>query len=267
VRDTGSYFLQTINNGCTSLISDPIKVKFLTSPKAIIAGDSIVNLCGQDSIALTSQDLADNYIWNDSVYSKQRWVYETGFYSLRTILNGCTSSISKPVYVDIIPKPEILFDGDTIIESGGFTVINLLNKRYKYNWYPGLGLNDSLSPNPIIRPLVTTTYLVRAKSSDSCTNIKRITIKVVNSYSIPNIITPNGDGVNDVWILPVNEFSNVEFEIYNRWGMKVHSENMYHNSWNGSNLPEGLYYFSLTMTKELEQKKIKGWLQIINSTN
>lgn len=66
------------------------------------------------------------------------------------------------------------------------------------------------------------------KDNDGCTTSDQIVIRVdetVNLY-IPNIFTPNGDGVNDIW--SISESSNVMninyFNIYDRWGSKVYGD-------------------------------------------
>lgn len=67
---------------------------------------------------------------------------------------------------------------------------------------------------------------------------------------LPNIITPNGDGVNDeVKISCVDGDPNVvnQFTIYTRWGFKVFDASPYNNDWqgqyNGKDLPAGVYFY------------------------
>ena len=68
-------------------------------------------------------------------------------------------------------------------------------------------------------------------------------------FIMPNVFTPNGDGVNDVF-KPVeyNCFSNINFSIYNRWGQIVYESSKI--SWNGKNkkgklVSDGTYYWVL----------------------
>ena len=71
---------------------------------------------------------------------------------------------------------------------------------------------------------------------------------------IPNIITPNGDGLNDKFF--INEqllYEPVHMIIYNRWGEVVFQDEDYRNDWNGDNffgkpLSEGTYYYVLLFT-------------------
>lgn len=67
---------------------------------------------------------------------------------------------------------------------------------------------------------------------------------------VPNIITPNGDGVNDELVIPcLNEFPNNRIVIFNRWGDEVHRAAPYMNDWAGTyagnDLPSGTYFYVL----------------------
>ena len=66
---------------------------------------------------------------------------------------------------------------------------------------------------------------------------------------IPNAFSPNGDGTNDVYIIPCNDnYPAADIKIYDRWGMEVWaSDGHYLNNWDGRNqqgvkLPDGTYY-------------------------
>lgn len=68
----------------------------------------------------------------------------------------------------------------------------------------------------------------------------------VEDNTIPNAISPNGDGINDVFITP---YINPSISIWNRNGISVYENNRYENDWNGSYknnpLPDGTYYYIL----------------------
>jgi gliding motility-associated-like protein len=61
----------------------------------------------------------------------------------------------------------------------------------------------------------------------------------------PNIITPNGDGVNDYFVLPNIDLLGYDWslEIFNRWGEQVYYSPDYQNDWNGSELSDGVYFY------------------------
>jgi gliding motility-associated-like protein len=70
----------------------------------------------------------------------------------------------------------------------------------------------------------------------------------MKSLSIPNAFSPNGDGINDLWLIPtLQTYSNCRVEIYNRYGQPVFESSGYSKPWDGTfkgnPLPTGTYYF------------------------
>ncbi len=80
-----------------------------------------------------------------------------------------------------------------------------------------------------------------------------------------DILTPNGDGVNDTWtIININRFPGTIVKVYNRWGNEVLSTNDYRNDWMGTNesgktLPAGSYYYVLDQSGE-GTTMVSGWV-------
>ncbi|MBW4890293.1 gliding motility-associated C-terminal domain-containing protein [Mucilaginibacter sp. HMF5004] len=96
----------------------------------------------------------------------------------------------------------------------------------------------------------------------SCTDT--VVIRVLNDINIPNIITPNGDGKNDVLeIAGISSYPNSELLIFNRWGAEVYRSENYLNTWNGSGLAEGTYYYIFNR-KEASggTTTFKGWVYL-----
>lgn len=91
--------------------------------------------------------------------------------------------------------------------------------------------------------------------STTCTdNCDRASVKInvgdSNDCFAPTIITPNGDGMNDNFIIPCIEsglYNANELYIYNQWGDEVYYSQSYQNNWagtyNGKDLPTGTYYY------------------------
>jgi gliding motility-associated-like protein len=88
---------------------------------------------------------------------------------------------------------------------------------------------------------------------------------------IPNVISPNGDDKNDVWKL---EFINILFpdaivEIYNQWGQLLFNSTGYDAPWDGtyegSLVPDGNYYYVITLNANLETDIYKGALLVLKN--
>ena len=118
----------------------------------------------------------------------------------------------------------------------------------KFSWSPGSILSDSTLLNPIAFPTATTTLVFTTRNSEGCTCKDLVTIRVIPLMKIPNTFTPNGDGVNDIWIIENTQlYNNVELNVYNRWGDKVYYVSDYKtgNEWDGGSLPSATYYYVL----------------------
>ncbi len=116
-------------------------------------------------------------------------------------------------------------------------------------------------------------YMVEALGSTTNERFYSDTICTDNcpKYELPNLFTPNQDGINDfmVPLKPLRHTQSAEIDIVNRWGNVVFSQKgSPFIRWDASNVPEGIYYYSLNLkTKRLnpndESKTIKGWIQIL----
>lgn len=78
-------------------------------------------------------------------------------------------------------------------------------------------------------------------------------------FQIPNIITPNADGKNDVFIINGAQLGS-KLEIFNRWGRKMEEYGNYQNQWGAENQAPGVYYYQLT---EPKGTVTKGWVEVI----
>lgn len=99
------------------------------------------------------------------------------------------------------------------------------------------------------------------------TSIARVDIDIIaRGLLIPNVITPNGDGKNDNFVIVGREgFELVSLTIINRWGNEVYKNSNYKDEWNGGNLNDGTYYYLIETKKNNETKVYKGWVLIKRS--
>ena len=80
--------------------------------------------------------------------------------------------------------------------------------------------------------------------------------------------TPNGDGVNDTWVLDcIASFKHLVM-VYNRWGQVLYTTENFDGTWdgtvNGEQLPDGAYFYTMEITEQNgEVKYLKGSLNII----
>jgi len=89
----------------------------------------------------------------------------------------------------------------------------------------------------------------------------------ISVQDIATSVTPNGDGINDAWIIKgIENFPNSNVKVYNRSGNEVFDANGYQNDWgsnyndNSTKLPPGSYYFVVDLRDGTVP--IEGWLFI-----
>ncbi|UEG55055.1 CshA/CshB family fibrillar adhesin-related protein [Mucilaginibacter daejeonensis] len=92
-----------------------------------------------------------------------------------------------------------------------------------------------------------------------------ISISAISNLKIPNVFTPNGDGVNDVFeIRGIEKFTQNELIIVNRWGNEVFHQTNYRNTWTGEGLNEGTYYYILKV-KSNDWQVAKGYVTLMRT--
>ena len=148
---------------------------------------------------------------------------------------------------------------------------------------PLIAPETSVSLDVSVEVLQTTGYLNTAKltdldqdDTDDTNNSDTATLGVVlpekECLTVYNEFSPNGDGVNDVFVIEcIEDYPDNKLEVYNRWGNIVYSKDGYHNEWDGTSngretinksreLPDGTYYFVLKLDKQ--SKPRIGWLYL-----
>ncbi|SIR41251.1 gliding motility-associated C-terminal domain-containing protein [Pontibacter lucknowensis] len=66
-----------------------------------------------------------------------------------------------------------------------------------------------------------------------------------SAYKTYNVITPNGDGKNEYFVLDP-ALAGAKLQVYSRWGSKVYESSNYNNDWSGNGLPEAVYHWVVT---------------------
>lgn len=86
---------------------------------------------------------------------------------------------------------------------------------------------------------------------------------VPNGIVLPTIFTPNGDGKNDTFFIKDLEYyPGAQLSVFNRWGNEVYRSNDYKNEWDGANLSEGTYYYTLKVKVDGTDTTNKGWIYL-----
>lgn len=188
----------------------------------------------------------------DSLLSNTDTILHTSNYSAFVTMNGCTSdTILIPVTVE--PNLNINFtsDPDPVFITQNTTFhpqIQTPGTLLGYYWNLGDGTTESLSdPQHIYTTPGEYLICLGTATSNACVDTLCRLINVLPLTIVPpNVISPNGDGINDALVFPYLEFYNGNtLVIMNRWGQTLYEKNNYQNDWTGDGHPDGVYYFVL----------------------
>ena len=196
---------------------------------------------------------------------------EEGNYKVR-IANGlptCYSEATQSLLVqDVVVNAgpdKTMYQGDSVKLEGSS------NGNYQYVWKPSHALSDTTILQPIARPQVSLVYVIKATSSLGCTATDEVLVEVFVPIKVPNAFSPNGDGLNDNWVIDgMEKFPNSKVNVFNRWGNSIYTDNNgYRAPWdgmhNGQHLPTGTYYYIIDLkgSPDHTDRTVTGSLTIV----
>ena len=251
-KKEGDYTAQLIdNNGCK--FSNSIRVTSNPLPVIDFKTDDV--FC-RDSFKIIDCNIPNAvYKWSTGETSQSVKVFNVGVYSVSvTDSKGCVSTDS--IKLKEFTKPEFSLIGDTTIcEDANFFLSSEWPDATDYVWQNGQHGNEILVENSGIYSLSITNMC--GVTSDSVA----ITVRYCGEFVFPNIITPNGDGINDYFKIKGLEWSSGwEMSIYNREGRLVFHSPDYKNNWNASGLSDGVYFYIM----EKQGERYKGNISVFH---
>ncbi len=130
---------------------------------------------------------------------------------------------------------------------------------FRYRWDPPTGLQDPYISQTKVAPEESILYTLiitdLSKLTANCRERQDPVFLNADDCLLQNVITPNGDGINDV--LDLGDFDKpVGLTIYDRWGKLIYHSDAYGNDWSGSNLPESTYYYRVHVRSQKGGDKV-----------
>lgn len=156
---------------------------------------------------------------------------------------GCTYRDSFQVNISKFVPPLEAWAEDTAIYLGKSTRLHVTPGFKDYTW-----LNPQNPPvldcihctDPLATPTAPSVFRVRAINEDGCEGEAEVSIYVIlpkcdeTDVYIANIFSPNGDKLNDEFIVRSNFIDEIELFVYNRWGQKVFESRDQNIGWDGT---------------------------------
>lgn len=237
-------------NGCVGVKEKTIIV--YPKPDATIRILGRAAFCRGEETLLSAGTQRDNFVWSTLETSQDIIVREPGTYQV-TVSNdfGCSDSAATFITVYELPQANA---GEDVSVSKGFGVQLNASGGIDFEWSPAATLDNENIFNPTADPLETTTYTVTVTDRNGCQNTDEVVVTVLNDFrlEVTNVMTANGDGVNDFFeIFNIENYPQAELKIYDRWGTEVFKAMPYLNDWDGKHsgnkLPDGTYYYVIKL--------------------
>ncbi len=177
-----------------------------------------------------------------------------------TVTDNCgldttvTITVNVPVYPPLIISID---DAQLCLGESLFVIPNVTggagSNTYAWNGPAGVTFNiNQTNGQTAFDGPVDGVYIVSV--TDLCGTIDADTANytfVGCEITIPNVISPNGDGSNDTWHLVNLEYHpNTTVQIFNRWGVLVYESSNYQNNWSADGLSDGTYFYIVVPVRE-----------------
>ncbi|WP_428742793.1 gliding motility-associated C-terminal domain-containing protein [Tenacibaculum sp.] len=260
--DSGLYTL-TVSAGITNGNSNELDVKLVEVPQ--VTSSSVSNsLCAGGAITYTINNVIAGYTYQwikDGIQDvtpadpQTLVVTEVGEYVLKYSGFGCNSELNPIVVVPFDDSAVTITPSEIVVMEAGSSATVVAAGGETYEWYEGEDNSGALLSTT--EELIVTTlgfYTVYVKVG-SCT-VQR-TIEVVEpdgQIIVPNIVSPNQDGINDTWKLS-NSYAyqpSVQVILYNSNGKEILNTTDYKNDWPMESLGnQKIFYYKIIKDDKL----------------
>jgi gliding motility-associated-like protein len=281
----GNYTIKlyaTSINGCVDSTTKTFNA-FFVKPIALFTTNKDTLCQGVNSVFTNAStdpmgSLITNYNWafgdgTTSTLQNPTKLYNTAqsYTASLTVINaaGCVSNpFTKNVVVAVQPVidagPAIVVPlGSSVMFSGTANSVN----GVVFAWSPANVLTNANTLTPTHIATADRTFTLTATSTiGNCTASDVLTVKVLKPVSIPNAFSPNGDGINDRWVIEnLPDYADCMVAIFNRYGQKIYEQKGYSNAWdgtvNGKPMPLATYYYVIDLKNGFTP--LKGSITII----
>lgn len=253
VSKSGLYYFD-INFDDITLVRDSINV---TIEKTTVTLGNDTSICQDDYFTINLDTTYEDYLWNDGDKNSYKEIHNVGEYFFTAKKLACniksdTLIVSRTLIPRIIEPMK-----DTLICENSPLVLSI-----------NADGNDGLIWHNFHTDTFTTvstggTYWVKAfnKCGEVIDSVK-VSSENCDCYDfIPNVFTPNGDGVNDNFsfqsnCIPSNYYN---LKVYDRWGTKLFDSNNHEEKWDGMYkgklCPTGVYSYILQVQYKHDKEK------------
>lgn len=260
------YQVNIERGGCVA--TDSIRIDVIAGPLPGFLVSNDAGCAPHDVAFIANEDNAISYNWSfsdttgtfDSFQSNRRFE-EPGTYMVSLEVedaNGCTSvsteeiSVFGNVIADFTSDPG--FVENIFLPDADINFTNTSQNALSYGWDFGNGI-VSTETNPSISFSEPGTYTVGllAVGENGCNDRMEVSFTILSpDLFIPNVFSPNQDGINDSFKVQYQGGENFILEVFDRWGRKMFEDRNPDSGWDGT-VPggnpagAGVYYYQLSI--------------------
>lgn len=244
LSSTNNKSCRTVNSSLLVRITDAPFLDIGNNP-TICANDSLLAVNAQlrnaGGIQWTSNgtgnfdnrnSLNTNYVLSSRDQSSGSFrVYAT------TTGNGSCVAVTDEIIVNLAPVPQVDVGKDLyIFENTPYTFNpQITGNVQSYQWTPATFLNNASLRNPVFRGNADQNLTLRVVSTNGCVATDEVFVTVLKPFPIPNVFSPNGDGVHDTWVIPeLDKYPNAVVSVFDRYGRRIFFTEGYKRPWDGT---------------------------------
>ena len=296
-------------NGCTAQATNTVQLN-VTPPATFALASVYINCGASTATLIAGQTGTTgaagtySYTWKPpsqlagmscpggvSCYSTTTNMPGIYFVSILNTVNGCVANNSVAVYAGVLnasfnADPYTGFSPLSVNFDNTTALQNLTTGTVTTTWNYGNGISMTFSGTsssysvPIDGSSIYqsagsyTVYMIVTQSTGTASCIGTastvITVELPSKLDVPNVFTPNADGVNDLFTLQTTNLTEITCTIFDRWGVKMYDvkADKGNISWDGKNfsnkdVPAGTYFYILKAKgKDLKDYEQKGTVSL-----
>ncbi|GAA4349521.1 hypothetical protein GCM10023185_06340 [Hymenobacter saemangeumensis] len=216
-----------------------------------------VTVCPGTAVLLSvgTLGLGTTVRWNDGSTAATRPAVAPGLFWAEVTTAGC--SVRDTIVLNALPAPVLRLTASQPLCATGQVELSAGPQPAgsRYRWQDG-----STEARFVAR--TAGSYALTVVSPGGCEARASLELGYDPSCPLvlPNIITPNGDALNQTFVLRGLQAPDWSIRIYNRWGREIYTKTQYDNAWAAQGQPDGQYYYLLTNAATGQQ--YKGWVEV-----
>jgi len=281
VKQTGLYSLDSVSNafGCGLKVGDTVAISIKNIPipaVPVIAGPTLIEICvgAKAQFSIINSQLSIQYKWSNGMEGDSVSVGSGQFTVYSVSAEGCQSTSSDTIKVVEIQNPRPVFVNiDSILsretlQNQNYCVAGQAGSTFRFTVFGGQKIDSSENCITINwTQLSIVNYQLSIKETLPnlpCSGTVSQGFSYRPNLKIPSLITPNGDGKNDVFeIEDLAFYGSHSLQIFDRWGKKMMETSAYKNDWGWqvgkhAMAEEGIYFYILAV----DNKNLSGWLMV-----